>query len=56
MRELIKRFNARKAVFSNLNHDPIKIDLPPPLNGLSIQGRIYQGELTMQWSVKQQRR
>ncbi|KAK3679081.1 hypothetical protein LTR78_001534 [Recurvomyces mirabilis] len=49
MRELIRRFIVRKIAFSNNDEKSIKIDLPAPLNTLTIAGRIEQGGLTLTW-------
>lgn len=45
MRELMKRFDAKKKTFSNATQGTIRIDLPPPLDGLNIEGRVRDGEL-----------
>ena len=47
MRELIHRFNVKKAAFSNSSQSDIKLDLPAPLSGLSIEDRVKDGELTI---------
>lgn len=46
MRELIKRFEVQKKLFSRSTRD-VKIDLPGPLSGLDIVGRVREGELTI---------
>lgn len=51
MRGLIKQFSSRKEAFSNDDYAPIKLDLPPPLDALNIEGRVDQGELTLYWYV-----
>lgn len=47
MRELIGRFNIRKAAFSNSTRADIKIELGKDLNSISIPGRVDQGQLTI---------
>ena len=47
MRELMKRFDAKKKTFSNATQGIIRIDLPPPLDGLNVEGRVRDGELTI---------
>lgn len=47
MRELMKRFDAKKKTFSNATQSIIRIDLPPPLDGLNVEGRVRDGELTI---------
>lgn len=51
MRSLIRQFCSRKEAFTNQNRAPIKLDLPAPLDSLSIAGRVDQGELTLHWPV-----
>lgn len=46
MRELMKRFGARKKIFSN-NLQETKLDLPEPLDKLNVPGKIKEGELTI---------
>lgn len=46
MRELIRRFEERKKRFSTTSDD-VTVDLPPPLDRLTIEGRVRQGELTI---------
>ena len=47
MRQLINQFNFKKAVFSNSTTSDIKLDLPAPLNTLTIEGRVKEGELVI---------
>lgn len=44
MRQVIKKFDVQKRLFSNKGGD-IHIDLPSPLNTINITGRISQGDL-----------
>jgi hypothetical protein len=44
MRDLIKRFELKKKGFSNASQD-IKLNLPAPLDRLTIDGRVNEGEL-----------
>ena len=46
MRQLIRAFDARKKVFAN-GIGPMLLDLPGPLNGLTIEGKVREGELTI---------
>lgn len=46
MRQLIKEFDAEKKRFSN-STTVIKIELPEPLDKLTIEGRVNEGELTI---------
>jgi hypothetical protein len=46
MRELLRRFEVKKKAFSATTQE-IKLDLPPPLDKLDVQGKINQGELTI---------
>jgi hypothetical protein len=50
MRELLRRFEVKKKAFSATTQE-IKLDLPPPLDKLDVQGKINQGELTITRSV-----
>lgn len=47
MRELMKRFDVKKKTFSHATTGLIRIDLPPPLDGLNVEGRVRDGELTI---------
>lgn len=44
MRQVIKKFDEKKRLFSNKSQE-VHIDLPDPLNTLSISGRVTQGDL-----------
>lgn len=44
MRQVVKRFDEKKRLFSNKASE-IHLDLPIPLNTLNMTGRITQGEL-----------
>lgn len=44
MRQVVKRFDEKKRLFSNKANE-IHLDLPNPLNTLNITGRITQGDL-----------
>ncbi len=46
LRSLIRQFEAQKKLFQGLPGD-IKLDMPPPLNKLTIDGRVREGELTI---------
>lgn len=46
MRKLIKQFEAKKQSFSSTSQpQDIKLDLPEPLRGLTIEDRVNSGEL-----------
>ncbi|KAK5163262.1 uncharacterized protein LTR77_010848 [Saxophila tyrrhenica] len=47
MRELMRRFREKKVVFPNPTEADIKLDLPSPLNSLTIGKRVVGGELTI---------
>ena len=51
MRELIKRFIVQKQALSNSSRSDIKLNLPAPLNTLTIEGLVKEGELTIHRSV-----
>lgn len=46
MRHVIKQFDPHKKKFSS-NSPSMKIDLPEPLNNITIPGKVNQGELTI---------
>ena len=50
MRELIKRFEVKKKLFSSSSGD-ITLELPEPLNKVTIEGRVREGELTIKWQA-----
>lgn len=50
MRELMKQFEIEKKLFKVSGPDEIKLDLPAPLDNLSIDGRAGGGTLTMRRS------
>lgn len=47
MRQVIKIFDEKKQSFSSKSDDDIHVMLPAPLNTLTINGRINEGELTI---------
>ena len=46
MRQVMKKFDAHKKLFSNNVHE-MKLDLPKPLDKLNISSKVSEGELTI---------
>ena len=47
MRELMKDFDIRKKLFTGLEDDDIRLELPRPLDGLSIPGKVEEGDFVI---------
>jgi hypothetical protein len=47
MRKLMERFDDCKEKFDPLDTRDIRLDLPPPLENLSIPGVVRSGEITI---------
>ncbi|CAI6331925.1 unnamed protein product [Periconia digitata] len=51
MRELMKEFDDQKQRFDGEMKEDIRIDLPHPLQHLSIAGKVNKGEIAIPWQV-----
>lgn len=47
MRELMKDFDIRKKLFTGLEDDDIRLELPHPLDHLSIPGKVEEGDFAI---------
>jgi len=47
MRELMKDFDIRKKLFTGLEDDDIRLELPQPLDHLSIPGKVEEGDFVI---------